>query len=121
MRTQLKIFFAFLISFSLLSCSLFPNVFKLVINQGNLVDQKMLKKLEVGMTESQVKYVLGTPLISDTFNKNRWDYYTSVRQGDMVYSESKVTLYFSEGKLLLWVEDLPKELESLNSNSKENS
>ena len=62
----------------------------------------MLEKLEEGMTESQVRYVLGTPLITDTFNKDRWDYYTSVRQGDTVYSEVKVTLYFKEGKLESW-------------------
>ena len=61
----------------LASCSM-PELFQVVINQGNLVEEEMLEKLEVGLTESQVKYILGTPLISDTFNPNRWDYYTSV-------------------------------------------
>ena len=57
-------------------------------------DEKMFEKLEIGMTESQVKYVLGTPLIMDTFNANRWDYYTSVSQGKKIYTEGKVTLFF---------------------------
>ncbi|MCS5543380.1 MAG: outer membrane protein assembly factor BamE, partial [SAR86 cluster bacterium] len=74
-----------------------PKIFQVVVNQGNLVDKEMLNKLEVGMTESQVKYVLGTPLITDTFHFNRWDYYTSVSQGTEIYAESKVTLYFHEG------------------------
>ena len=82
----------------LTNCSLF----QVVINQGNIVDDEMLEKLEVGMTESQVKYILGTPLISDTFFPNRWDYYTSVSQGEMVLAETKVILYFEEGKLIKW-------------------
>ena len=70
------------------SCSL-PKTYKVVISQGNLVDQEMIDKLEVGMTESQVKFVMGTPLISDTFYPNRWDYFTSVTQGETVYTNQK--------------------------------
>ena len=91
-------------------CSM-PKIFQVVVNQGNLVDKEMLNKLEVGMTESQVKYVLGTPLITDTFHFNRWDYYTSVSQGTEIYAESKVTLYFHEGKLQKWDADIPQNLE----------
>ncbi|MFL2698068.1 MAG: outer membrane protein assembly factor BamE [Gammaproteobacteria bacterium] len=88
------------------SCSM-PELFQVVINQGNLVDEEMLGKLEVGLTESQVKYILGTPLISDTFNPKRWDYYTAVSKGDVVFSESKISLYFEEGKLIRWEGSLP--------------
>ena len=91
-------------------CSM-PKIFQVVVNQGNLVDKEMLDKLEAGMTESQVKYVLGTPLITDTFHFNRWDYYTSVSQGTEIYAESKVTLYFHEGKLQKWDADIPQNLE----------
>ena len=91
-------------------CSM-PKIFQVVVNQGNLVDKEMLDKLEAGMTESQVKYVLGTPLITDTFHFNRWDYYTSVSQGTEIYAESKVTLYFHEGKLQKWDSDIPEDLE----------
>ena len=93
----------------LTNCSLF----QVVINQGNIVDDDMLEKLEVGMTESQVKYILGTPLISDTFFPNRWDYYTSVSQGEMVLAETKVILYFEDGKLMKWEGGLlEKDIES---------
>ena len=68
---------------------------------------KMIEKLEIGMTESQVKYIMGTPLINDTFIPNRWDYFTSISQGENVFSETKVTLFFEEGKLVKWEGDIP--------------
>ena len=83
------------------SCSI-PKIFQVVVSQGNLVDQEMLDKLEVGMTESQVKFVMGTPLISDTFYPQRWDYFTSVTQGDKTYTNQKITLFFENKKLLRW-------------------
>tara|TARA_Y100001935_G_C16916526_1_gene318760 strand:+ start:102 stop:434 length:333 start_codon:yes stop_codon:yes gene_type:complete len=83
------------------SCSI-PKIFQVVVSQGNLVDQEMLDKLEVGMTESQVKFVMGTPLISDTFYPQRWDYFTSVTQGDKTYTNQKITLFFENNKLLRW-------------------
>ena len=83
------------------SCSL-QKTYKVVISQGNLVDQEMIDMLEVGMTESQVKFVMGTPLISDTFYPNRWDYFTSVTQGETVYTNQKISLFFEENILLKW-------------------
>ena len=74
----------------------------MVGSQGNLVDQEMLDHLEIGMTESQVKFVMGTPLISDTFYPNRWDYFTSVTQGENTYTNQKITLFFEDNKLLKW-------------------
>lgn len=91
------------------SCNL-PKTYKVVISQGNLVDQEMIDKLEVGMTESQVKFVMGTPLISDTFYPNRWDYFTSVTQGETVYTNQKISLFFEENILLKW----EGEIETIN-------
>jgi len=90
-----------IISLLLSNCSI-PRIFQVVISQGNLVDQEMLDKLEIGMTESQVKFVMGTPLISDTFYPDRWDYFTSVTQGDNTYTNQKITLYFENNKLVSW-------------------
>ena len=66
MNINLKVITLLLSILLLSSCSI-PRMFQVVISQGNLVDQEMLDKLEIGMTESQVKFVMGTPLISDTF------------------------------------------------------
>jgi outer membrane protein assembly factor BamE len=45
---------------------------------------------------------MGTPLISDTFSPNRWDYFTSVTQGETIYTEQKITLFFKDNALLRW-------------------
>jgi outer membrane protein assembly factor BamE len=50
------------------------NVFKPEIQQGNVITQEMIDKLKPGMTKSQVRFVLGTPLINDRFHPERWDY-----------------------------------------------
>ena len=106
----MKVFKQFLSSLIILllifSCSL-PRVYEVVISQGNLIDEDMMEKLEVGMTESQVKYVLGSPLIADTFTPNRWDYYTSVTQGNKKFTEKKITLYFEDKKLVSWEGEEP--------------
>ena len=108
MTKSIKTFLFLTLILIITGCSL-PKLFQVVINQGNLIDDEMLGKLEAGMTESQVKYIMGTPLISDTFYPGRWDYYTSIAQGDNVYTETKVTLYFEEGLLVKWEGDLPAE------------
>ena len=102
-----KQFFSSLVILLLIfSCSL-PRVYEVVVSQGNLIDEDMMEKLEVGMTESQVKYVLGSPLIADTFTPNRWDYYTSVTQGNKKFTEKKITLYFEDKKLVSWKGEEP--------------
>ena len=101
MNRNLKFVVLLLTTMLLASCSI-PRIFQVVISQGNLVDQEMLDKLEIGMSESQVKFVMGTPLISDTFYPNRWDYFTSVTQGTTTYTNQKVTLYFEDNKLVNW-------------------
>ncbi len=101
MNINLKVITLLLSVLILSSCSI-PRIFQVVISQGNLVDQEMLDKLEIGMTESQVKFVMGTPLISDTFYPNRWDYFTSVSQGENSYTNQKITLYFKDNKLVSW-------------------
>jgi len=61
------------------SCSWiqFPSIHKVSVQQGNIVNQEMVSKLQIGMTMSQVQYILGTPLTTDTFDNSRWDYFYS--------------------------------------------
>ena len=101
MNNKLKALTLLITVLLLANCSV-PRIFQVVISQGNLVDQEMLDKLEVGMTESQVKFVMGTPLISDTFYPDRWDYFTSVIQGENTFTNQKITLFFQEDKLIRW-------------------
>ena len=54
------------------------------------------------MTPSQVRYVLGTPLIKDSFNTDRWDYRFILKRGDEVYRNRVFTVFFEDEKLARW-------------------
>jgi len=68
--------------------------YKLDIQQGNVVTSKMLLQLKSGMTKSQVRYIMGTPLIQDSFHDKRWDYYYEMREGGEVVEKRLVILTF---------------------------
>jgi outer membrane protein assembly factor BamE len=72
---------------------------RIEIQQGNVVTQEMLAKLKPGMTPSQVRFVLGTPLIVDPFRDNRWDYAYSLKQKGKVVEQRRVTVIFEKGVL----------------------
>ena len=81
----------------------FPGVYKINVEQGNIVDQEMADQLKPGMSRRQVRFIMGTPLVEDTFNQDRWDYPYVKRNGRNVLSESRMTVIF-EGDSLLSVE-----------------
>ena len=81
------------------STSHFPWVYRIDIEQGNIVDDDKLSEVQMGMTKAQVKYLLGSPLIQDTFNQSRWDYFYSFRTGDGFYESRRVTLSFDGDSL----------------------
>jgi outer membrane protein assembly factor BamE len=56
-------------------------VYRASISQGNLIDQKDLDKVTVGMTRNQVRFLLGTPMIDDPFHADRWDYVYYLKLG----------------------------------------
>jgi outer membrane protein assembly factor BamE len=59
----------------LAGCSSVPSLlYKIDIQQGNVITHEMLEKIKPGMTRAQVRFVLGSPVISDAFHGNRWDY-----------------------------------------------
>jgi outer membrane protein assembly factor BamE len=73
--------------------------YKIEIQQGNYVTQDMVAKLKPGMTRSQVRFALGTPLIVDPFRTDRWDYvYMLHKQGNLV-EQRQVTVVF-KGEVL---------------------
>ena len=69
MCKPLQKFLAVLSIIALSSC-----VFQPPMSQGNLLKQEDVDQVEVGMTRSQVRFLLGTPMIDDPFHKDRWDY-----------------------------------------------
>jgi len=64
------------------------------IQQGNFVSQEMLDQLKVGQTREQVRFLLGTPLLTDMFHADRWDYPFYLARGNGELTTSRVTVYF---------------------------
>ncbi|HEU4850668.1 MAG TPA: outer membrane protein assembly factor BamE [Telluria sp.] len=69
------------------------------IQQGNFVSQEMLTQLKVGLTREQVRFVLGTPLLTDVFHADRWDYPFRLERGNGELTTSRVTVYFKDDKV----------------------
>jgi outer membrane protein assembly factor BamE len=70
------------------------------IRQGNYVTPEMRDKLKVGMSRQQVRFVLGTPMVSDVFHDNRWDYVYRLEQRGEVVEKQHLTLYFDKDVLV---------------------
>lgn len=78
----------------------FPGVYRINIEQGNIVTQDMADRLKPGMNRRQVRFILGTPLVEDTFDQDRWDYIFVIRNGNKVLDQSRLTVEF-EGDALV--------------------
>ena len=89
-----------LISLLALCIGLMGCVYRMEIQQGNYLDGKAVGQLKVGMTRSQVRYILGTPMVEDVFNKDRWDYIYYYKRGYVHKPiQSRVIVYFSNDKV----------------------
>lgn len=87
---------------SLSACSLFPPPYKVPVTQGNLITKEQLAQLQVGMSESQVTYLMGNPMLKDTFKPNEWHYLYTTRYAtsDTKISEAEdLVLIFKDGIL----------------------
>ena len=74
--------------------------YRMDIQQGNVVTQEMVSKLQPGMTRSQVRFVLGTPLLTDIFHNDRWDYVYYLEKDGRRLEERKMVAVFSGDKLV---------------------
>ncbi len=78
--------------------------YKMDIRQGNLVTPETRERLKPGMTRTQVRALLGTPLVADPFHPDRWDYVYSLEHGRKQVVNQRMTLYF-QGERLSRIED----------------
>lgn len=89
-----------LILISLIFVALFTGcAYKPDVQQGNTFDESQVAQLKVGMTQQQVMFVLGTPLLRDPFHKDRWDYVYTYAKGYNKPERRLLTLYFSGDSL----------------------
>jgi outer membrane protein assembly factor BamE len=81
-------------------CSILPPMpYKIDIQQGNVVTQDMIDQLKPGMTKSQVRFVMGTPLIVDMFRDNRWDYLYYLQEEGELIDKRGITIFFEDDGL----------------------
>ncbi|MPS49704.1 outer membrane protein assembly factor BamE [Methylobacillus sp.] len=73
--------------------------YKMDIQQGNVVTSKMMLQLRPGMTKSQVRFIMGSPLIQDSFHRDRWDYFYQMRKGGKVIEQRRIIMEFENDAL----------------------
>jgi len=75
----------------------FPGVYKLNVQQGNIVTEDMLAQLEPGMSPRQVEYVMGTPVIQNPYqtdSEQRLDYIYTLEQRDKITKRYHIRVFF---------------------------
>jgi outer membrane protein assembly factor BamE (lipoprotein component of BamABCDE complex) len=92
----MRYFLLSLLALGLSGCSI---IYKLPTRQGNVIEQKQLDQLQVGMSRDQVKFLLGTPIATSPFRAERWDYFGYYKSPRGQVSTRTVSLYFDNNKL----------------------
>ncbi len=77
----------------------FPGVYRIDVEQGNIVTQEMVDQLKPGMNRNQVRFILGTPLVEDSFHQSRWDYIYTVRNGNVTKVSKRLSVFFEGDEL----------------------
>ena len=104
MKQLTKAFLIIILSIGGVSSCSSLTPFKVAVLQGNIIEDKDVEQLVNGLSKDQVQYLLGTPLLNSPIHQNRWDYFYSVKVGEMVVGEKKLALFFDENKRLdTWI------------------
>ena len=85
-------------------CGFVPRIpgippYRMDIQQGNYVSQEMVSQLKLGMSKEQVRFILGTPLVTDIFHSERWDYVYWRETPERNREQRKLTVRFENGLL----------------------
>jgi len=98
---DMRILLSAILMLTLSACGFvgFPGVYKIDVEQGNIVTAEMVDQLKPGMSKRQVRFILGTPLVEDTFNQDRWDYPYRMSNGQDVMTQAQFTVHFDGDKL----------------------
>lgn len=80
-----------------------PGVYRVDVQQGNVIEQEMLDKLKPGMDRNQVRFIMGTPAITDPFHADRWDYVFTMSRSGRTREQRHIIIHFRDDKLA-WVE-----------------
>jgi outer membrane protein assembly factor BamE len=85
-------------------CGFVPRIpgitpYRIDIQQGNYISQEMVAQLKQGMTKEQVRFILGTPMVTDIFHSDRWDYVYWRETAKGAREQRKLTVLFEQGQL----------------------
>jgi len=80
----------------LLTGCAFPGVFKINIDQGNIITQEQLDQLKPGLTRRQVHFILGNPLIVDSFNSNHETYVQTQQIAGGDINKQRLTIFYED-------------------------
>jgi len=75
------------------------NPYRIDVRQGNLVTQDMVAQLKPGLSKDQVRFILGTPLLTDVFHADRWDYVYRLQTGSGEVQQRRLIVFFADNKL----------------------
>ncbi len=82
-------------------------IYRVDIQQGNVLESDAVEQVEIGMTRSQVQFLLGTPMVADAFHQERWDYAYFLRRGRSREVERRwIVVYFEEDRVVRLDRDL---------------
>ena len=76
-----------------------PRVHKITVQQGNVITQDMIDKLRPGMNRAQVSFVMGEPVMQNTFDDDRWDYIYTVEVPGLYEEQKRLSIYFVDDEL----------------------
>lgn len=99
MISKLRIFTPLMASLVVLMLSAGCSIHQPDIQQGNSLDEKNISQLREGMKRSEVRYLMGTPMITDPFHENRWDYIYTYQTAGEDRKMGRVTLWFDNDKV----------------------
>lgn len=77
-----------------------PFVHRIDVQQGNVITQENVDQLKPGMTKRQVRFTLGSPMITDTFHADRWDYVYRMEPGKGEIEQKRISLRFKNDALI---------------------
>jgi len=106
MQRPIAIFFAAYTVLALAACSsITPSFYKLDVRQGNVLEAEKVAQLQPGMSKQQVQNILGSPLLTDPFHRDRWDYvYAFYPRGNREKGEERHLILYFQGEVLAQIQ-----------------
>ena len=99
-----------LLTVALLALGSSACIYRIDIQQGNLLEESAIEQAAVGMTKNQIIFLLGTPMVTDTFHEDRWDYTYYLRRGRSREVERRWLIVYFDGDVVSRIEkDVPLE------------